>query len=253
MLLPNQLDAASTFKSLVINKRDSACNSFKNEDHVDFTNKTVCMDPVYNVLWSYNPVNHELCCYNIVASEVNAKNILLTADQTILTNVLTITKFDAVLKETVEWNSFHLSSILSPELALPVSSSCHITRLQAAIHLLCCLDTLTAAHDLQLNSVKEEVEDRQLVTEKQYSREDFQTVNRFDSHGGGWGYSGHSIEAIRFMADTDILLGKFGVFCLSFTVSISFKRWIWAFWWSWGVYRKDEIVRYWSRWGRARR
>ena len=31
-------------------------------------------------------------------------------------------------------------------------------------------------------------------------------------HGGGWGYSGHSVEAIRFMADTDILLGGFGLF-----------------------------------------
>lgn len=31
-------------------------------------------------------------------------------------------------------------------------------------------------------------------------------------HGGGWGYSGHSIEAIRFMADTDVLLGGFGLF-----------------------------------------
>ena len=31
-------------------------------------------------------------------------------------------------------------------------------------------------------------------------------------HGGGWGYSGHSIEAIRFMGDSDILLGGFGLF-----------------------------------------
>ena len=31
-------------------------------------------------------------------------------------------------------------------------------------------------------------------------------------HGGGWGYSGHSIEAVCFMADTDILLGGFGLF-----------------------------------------
>lgn len=38
-------------------------------------------------------------------------------------------------------------------------------------------------------------------------KEDFLTVNRFESHGGGWGYSGHSVEAIRFMCDTDILLG----------------------------------------------
>lgn len=40
------------------------------------------------------------------------------------------------------------------------------------------------------------------------TKEDFLTVNRFESHGGGWGYSGHSVEAIRFMCDADILLGK---------------------------------------------
>lgn len=37
---------------------------------------------------------------------------------------------------------------------------------------------------------------------------DFQTVTRFENFGGGWGYSGHSVEAIRFMADTDVVLGK---------------------------------------------
>ena len=31
-------------------------------------------------------------------------------------------------------------------------------------------------------------------------------------HGGGWGYSGHSVEAVRFMSDTDILLGGFSLF-----------------------------------------
>ena len=41
---------------------------------------------------------------------------------------------------------------------------------------------------------------------------DYSVVNRFDSHGGGWGYSGHSIEAVRFMVDADILLGGFGLF-----------------------------------------
>ena len=41
---------------------------------------------------------------------------------------------------------------------------------------------------------------------------DFSIVNRFHSHGGGWGYSGHSIEAVRFTVDTDILMGGFGLF-----------------------------------------
>lgn len=42
---------------------------------------------------------------------------------------------------------------------------------------------------------------------------DFQSVTRFDSFGGGWGYSGHSVEAIRFMADTDVVLGKIVFLC----------------------------------------
>lgn len=37
---------------------------------------------------------------------------------------------------------------------------------------------------------------------------DFQTVTRFENFGGGWGYSGHSVEAIRFMVDTDVVLSK---------------------------------------------
>lgn len=211
VLLPNQLDAANTFKCLIINKRDGMCNSFKNKEQVDFNNKTVCMDSIYNVLWSYDPLSHEVCCYNIVASELRTTDVLYTSDQKILADVQTVANADNN-GSTKESSGFNLSSILTPELALPVVSTCHITRLQAAIHLLCCLDTLTAAYDMQMSAVKEEVEDRQLVSEKQYSREDFQVVNRFESHGGGWGYSGHSIEAIRFMADTDILLGGFGLF-----------------------------------------
>jgi len=31
-------------------------------------------------------------------------------------------------------------------------------------------------------------------------------------YGGGWGYSGHSVEAVRISVDTDVLLGGFAVF-----------------------------------------
>lgn len=37
----------------------------------------------------------------------------------------------------------------------------------------------------------------------------YQIVNRFDNFGGGWGYSGHSVEAIRFSADTDVMICEF--------------------------------------------
>ena len=31
-------------------------------------------------------------------------------------------------------------------------------------------------------------------------------------YGGGWGYSGHSVEALRFSVDADIVLGGLGLF-----------------------------------------
>jgi E3 ubiquitin-protein ligase MYCBP2 len=71
-------------------------------------------------------------------------------------------------------------SILSPELALPVVTSCFVTRSQAALHLLSCLDTLTQAQD-QRFTIREESEDRLAGCGKVYSREDFSAVTRFES------------------------------------------------------------------------
>lgn len=175
---------------------------------MDSYGKAVCLDAIYNVMWSFNPSNFEMTYYNIIASDLRTKTGVETLDSKLLTDIKALTTFAKEDQEVAH----SLISVLTPELALPMVSNCYVTRLQAAINLLCCLDTLTIAHDLQMTAVKEEVEERQLVAGKQYSREDFQSVNRFESHGGGWGYSGHSIEAIRFMADTDILLGGFGLF-----------------------------------------
>lgn len=50
------------------------------------------------------------------------------------------------------------------------------------------------------------------VTLKKPKNSGFCNIFSFSDHGGGWGYSGHSIEAIRFLCDTDILLGGFGLF-----------------------------------------
>ncbi|KAL1517024.1 hypothetical protein ABEB36_000844 [Hypothenemus hampei] len=207
LLFPNHDNTLKSFKSLVINKKDGNCNSFVGPDQVDFTSKTVCVDPIYNVLWSYDPANHQVTCYNVIASELpNMELPPHGRDNRILSDIKVIEDKSFSEKQA------NLNAILSPELALPISTNCHVTRFQAALNLLCCLDTLTVAQDLQLSTIKEEVDERQMVTGKQYSKEDFQAVNRFESHGGGWGYSGHSIEAIRFMVDTDILLGGFGLF-----------------------------------------
>lgn len=175
LLLPHQTEPRNSFKCLAINKRDGTCNSFTGLDQVDFHNSAACLDPLYNVIWSFNPASNDITYYNVISTEARA-----------------IPNLEV--------------SILTPGLALPVVSTCYVTRSQAAMHLLACLDTLTQAQDERL-AVAEGNENNQIANGKVYAREDFATVTRFENHGGGWGYSGQAIEAIRFMADTDILLG----------------------------------------------
>jgi E3 ubiquitin-protein ligase MYCBP2 len=176
IVLPHHTEHRNSFKCLVINKRDGMCNSFSGTDQVDFNQCATCLDPLYNVIWAFNPLNNEITYYNVISTEAR-----------------TIPNLEV--------------SILSPGLALPVVPNCYVTRSQAAMHLLACLDTLTQAQDEKLVIV-EGSENNQTSNEKVYNREDFATVSRFKKHGGGWGYLEQSIEAIRFMADTDILLGN---------------------------------------------
>lgn len=133
----------------MINKRDGNCNSYSGSDQVDFSHTATCLDPLYNVIWSFNPANNETNCYNVISTEARSIAGLET-------------------------------SILSPELALPIVANCFVTRSQAALHLLGCLDTLTQAQDEKL-VVAEEHECAQTSQGKVYSREDFVTVSRFES------------------------------------------------------------------------
>lgn len=100
------------------------------------------------MIWTFNPINNEISLYNIISTEAR-----------------TIPGLE--------------ESILNPGLALPVVSNCFVTRSQAAMHLLGCLDTLTQAQDENL-SIVEEDECNQSPYGKS-CREDFVTVNRFES------------------------------------------------------------------------
>ncbi|KAL3880398.1 hypothetical protein ACJMK2_032642, partial [Sinanodonta woodiana] len=181
-LIPMGEDNAGIMKCLMINKMDGSCRSFNNTEHVDLSTQAVCLDPGYDVLWSYNPQSQEIKCFNVVA--MDARSIPQTEGS--------------------------LCDIFKPEVAMPTRLGATASRSHCALHILGCLDTLTTAHQHNL-SVQEEAREKQATT-KVYAKEDFSLVNRFESHGGGWGYSGHSVEAVRFMCDTDILLGGFGLF-----------------------------------------
>lgn len=174
IFVPKKCDEDKTFSCLVINKRDGNCCSFSDDNQVDFSKSLVCLDPVYNILWSFK--SGQLWAYNRICCD----------------------------------NGLGPWSLLSGQLALPTVPGHTVTRSHAALHILAALDILTSTETV-LSPTADDKRTRQAHS-KVYTKEDFSTVSRFESHGGGWGYSGHSIEAIRFMADTDILMGGFGLF-----------------------------------------
>ncbi|XP_076065953.1 MYC binding protein highwire isoform X3 [Oratosquilla oratoria] len=185
VLMPvgNTNEDNDNWQCLVINRSDGQCRSFSSIDQIKCAGYTVCLDSVYNVLWSYDPSKQEVSCFNIVAAEARRLGV---------------------------HSRDGLRDLLSPELSLPVLPDYQVSRAQVALHMLSCIDTVTWAHENGLTVTEED--SHTVTTCRMYTREDFTPVNRFESHGGGWGYAGHSIEAIRFMCDTDVLIGGFGLF-----------------------------------------
>ncbi|XP_030378381.1 E3 ubiquitin-protein ligase highwire [Scaptodrosophila lebanonensis] len=141
------------------------------------------MDPNYNVLWVFDGIARKLRCHNVVASEIVEGDM----------------------------NARNYRALLSPELSLPIQSEARVSRSQASLNLLACLDILTSAQE-NIPGCFDEVLPKQPHQTFEAQSSEYQVVNRFDNFGGGWGYSGHSVEAIRFAADTDIMICGFGMF-----------------------------------------
>ncbi|XP_041115648.1 E3 ubiquitin-protein ligase MYCBP2 isoform X5 [Polyodon spathula] len=182
-LVPASRSEPPPFKCLLINKVDGSCRTFNDSEQEDLQGFGVCLDPVYDVIWRFLPASREFWCYNAVIADARIPTV---------TDILS------------------RCSVLSPELALPTGSTATTTRSHGALHILGCLDTLSAMQELKMGVASTEEETQAVM--KVYSKEDYSVVNRFESHGGGWGYSAHSVEAIRFCADADILLGGLGLF-----------------------------------------
>ncbi|ALC49441.1 hiw [Drosophila busckii] len=141
------------------------------------------MDPSYNVLWVFDAMQRKLRCHNVIASEIAADDV----------------------------NAATYKALLSPELSLPCKAEARVSRSQASLNLLACLDILTSAQD-NIPRCFEQPLPKTPHQSVDTQSGDYQVVTRFDNFGGGWGYSGHSVEALRFMADTDIVVLGFGMF-----------------------------------------
>lgn len=128
MLFPNHETTARNFKCLVINKKDGNCNSFKGQDQVDFQSKIVCLDPIYNVLWSFEASNHQVCCYNIIAAELQSYADGVGSKTRLSRDSRVLSEMKIVQDKGLMDKYASLNVILSPELALPVTAGCHVTR-----------------------------------------------------------------------------------------------------------------------------
>ncbi|XP_041987793.1 E3 ubiquitin-protein ligase highwire [Aricia agestis] len=227
VILPNRPE--HTFKCITINKNDGSCNAWTGPEQVDFVNTLACLDPLYDVLWCYQPQMRVMKCFNILAFDFHKLQRCSSNDPEAFSDAeYEYTNYGCMKRledfrhiENFEWVSntdckdteniaLSNTSVLNQELAIPCTPGCSVTRIHAALHLLGCLDSLTYAHDNKLCMVECKRDNNVMPVVPVV--EDFITVNRFESHGGGWGYSGHSVEAIRFMCDSDILLGGIGLF-----------------------------------------
>ncbi|XP_013162054.1 PREDICTED: E3 ubiquitin-protein ligase MYCBP2 isoform X3 [Papilio xuthus] len=228
VILPNRPEHA--FKCITINKIDSSCNAWTGPEQVDFVNSLACLDPLYNVLWCYQPQNKAIRCYNILAFDANKLQRCYNDPDITTENEKQFPNY-GMMKRLEDFkdlktfdqcrttdekppNNMSLAniSVLNEELAIPMVEDCYVTRMHAALHLLGCLDSLAFAHDNKLKMPEYKPDNSGGMTKSLAMLEDFSVVNRFPNHGGGWGYSDNSIEAIRFMCDRNILLGGYGLY-----------------------------------------
>lgn len=150
------------------------------------------LDSCFGVLWAFDAMSKSIMCYNVIASEI----------------------------PVVDGRSY-LRAIVSPELALPLRpADVPVTRQQASLNVLACLDILTSGQDSIPGCFEPQLGGGggggpsvgSLAAKEAAASSQCQLVSRFENFGGGWGYSGQSVEAIRFMADTDIVLYGFAMF-----------------------------------------
>lgn len=171
------------------------------------------MDPSYGVLWSLDGQTGVLRCYNVTVSD-SPDTEPEAGDEDFTHRV-------------AEPSTSYVRTILSPELALPstcvqtangpIITPTTVSRAQASLNMLACLDILTyAGADAIPGCFESDAETARTACDTadavHVGPEAYQLVSRFENFGGGWGYSGHSVEAIKFSADADIVVYGFAMF-----------------------------------------
>lgn len=164
VILPNQPE--HTFKCVTINKNDGVCSAWAGAEQVDFVNTLACLDPLYDVLWRYQPQMRVMKCYNILAFDSHKLQRCCNPDLDPSENVefcypsigtmrrledfKNLENFELICNNgdrPVESIALADMSILNQELAVPTIHGAWVTRMHIALHLLGCLDSLIYVHD----------------------------------------------------------------------------------------------------------
>jgi len=92
---------------------------FDGEDQQNLLGCGVCIDPEYNVLWSFSPCSGEVSCFNPIAADIEDSS----------------------------------GTILSTSICLPRSKEAHTSRSHMALNLLSCMSTLATCPPLTIEAL----------------------------------------------------------------------------------------------------
>jgi len=87
---------------------------------------------------------------------------------------------ESLLPACNELQPIQVADIFRPALALPLKATSKVTQTQAALHLLCCLDSLTRYQEVPPKETKAHETQKNMIS-RCYTKEDFSLANRFES------------------------------------------------------------------------
>jgi hypothetical protein len=79
-----------------------------------------------------------------------------------------------------ELQPIQVAHIFHPALSLLLKTTSEVTQTQAALHLLCCVDSLTRYQQVPLKETKAHESQKNMIS-RCYTKEDFSVANRFES------------------------------------------------------------------------
>ncbi|KAI1714938.1 PHR domain-containing protein [Ditylenchus destructor] len=183
-------------------------NHFKISSAGALVGRSVCLDPRYSaLLWSFDAVRMRVFAHSLDSQDsISVKSKSYDKSKQI--------SEPSFLKK-------HRKFFATTALLLPSESENRFSDVQIAVYMLSMMYNLNigAVAGTFESSVSTDVQGGKRQSSfganeanGNFCPNDCSTVNRFESYGGGWGYSAHCVEAIQFKTNSDIFFCGVGLF-----------------------------------------